>query len=164
MLDGDEVFFSPLPRHEAVLLLPELPSALETVFQPGDGSGGMVIRIELFPESDSGTVRLIGDDPAALAELWDEVRSAGGMGLPRIDPRSYGDLNLKVIPANPVLMGGQPEPGIDYSYRFSNGQLTEARAIGLGVDLVLEVIAQDKYRCETVERLSVLDAMGGPTN
>jgi hypothetical protein len=49
-------------------------------------------------------------------------------------------------------------------YEFVEGSLVEARAVGLNADLVLEVIGRDQYRCETVERMSVLEAMGGPTN
>ena len=163
MLYGDDVFFPLLPRHEAILLLPELPSTLETRYGPGDGSGGMVIRLTLYPESDSGVVRLIGDDSAALAQLWDEVRSAGGMELPRLDSRTYGDLNLEVMPFIPVPREGQGV-GVNYLYEFTEGSLAEARAVGLEADLVLEVVARDGCRCETVERVSVLEAMGGPTD
>lgn len=119
----------------------------------------MAFRLTLYPESDTGLVRLIGDDPAALAQLWDEVLSAGGVELPRLDLRTYGDVGLTVSSFSVIPMDGQA--GNEYRYEFAEGSLVEARALGLSADLVLEVIGRDEYRCETVERLSVLEAMGG---
>jgi hypothetical protein len=118
----------------------------------------------LFPWSNSGTVRLIGDDPVALAELWDEVRSAGRVELPRLDSRSYGDFNLTVGRAGIVPIGGPTEIATHYSYEISNGRLRAASALGPDVDFIVEVVGRDEYRCETVERVSVLEAMDGPTN
>jgi hypothetical protein len=138
-----------------------LPSTLETRFEPGDGSGRMIIRLELRPAADSGIVRLIGDDPHGLAQLWDEVKAAGGVALPRLDPRSYGDIRLAVISAGVFPSSGPFPVGVQYAYEFTNSRLVEATAQGPDADLVVEVLAWDKYRCESVETISVLGAMEG---
>jgi hypothetical protein len=92
--------------------------------------------------------------------LWNEIRSAGGVGIPRLDLRSYGVIGLAVMPAGAGTMNGQLTIGIHYAYEFTNGRLTTARATGPDADLVLEVIARDEYYCETVERFSLLEATG----
>jgi len=173
-LEGDEVFFGPKVRHEAVLRLPALPSNLESRFEPGDGSGRMAIELHLTPLLDSGEVVLIGDDPTALTVLWDEAMSEGGCALQVLDNHTYGDVVLEVYR---TPGSGSPQwsqlgdlPGdiigpayapVRYRYDFSaEGVLTEARAWGPDVDLVIQAVGEDKYRCETVDTVSVVETLG----
>ena len=91
------MFFSPKPRHVASLLHPDLPSSLQTRFEPGDGSGRMAIQLQLVPQTDAGEVVLIGDDPVQVAGLWEEMKGVGGCEMPRLDGRTYGDVVLEVF-------------------------------------------------------------------
>ena len=80
---NDDLFFHETHlRHAASLLLPELPSSLETRFEPGDGSGTMTVELELYPEDDTGVVTLIGNEPERIEALWEEARGNGGWSLP----------------------------------------------------------------------------------
>jgi hypothetical protein len=121
----------------------------------------MVVRLELLPESDSGIVRLVGDDHAALLKLWDEMRASGGVRLPRLGRYAYGDPGLTVMPTLPVWPGEPAGMGPRYSYELVDGRLAAALASGPGVDLLVEVLAWDRYGCKTVERISVADTAHG---
>ena len=51
-----------------------------------------------------------------------------------------------------------------YRYEFVDGHLEGARAFGPDADIVFEVIARDKYHCETNARTSLLEALGAATD
>ena len=173
LIEGDDVFFEPLPRHEALLRLPDLPAEVEMHEVPAKGSGRTTIELHIFPRHDRARVRLVGADVEGLRELWAQMRSAGGIALKRINDRAYGDITLSVSP-NPAGhspvgrgasrgrgAGSSSQPTTRYRYDFVDGQLTGARAFGPDADLVLEVVARDKYHCETVERISLLGVLDG---
>ncbi|MBD3869018.1 MAG: hypothetical protein IFK94_12900 [Acidobacteria bacterium] len=172
-LEGDDYFFEPRVRHEGILILPELPSNLETRFEPGDGSGRMAIELHLVPQTDSGVVILIGDKPSQVKTLWKEIMAGGGCEMPRLDDHTYGDAILKVFrtqgtsPPQWSPINGAPgeivwpmRAPIRYRYDFSeDGVLTEARAWGPDVDLMIDVSAKDKYRCQYGEEISFVETL-----
>jgi hypothetical protein len=172
-LEGADPLLEPESRSEAALLLPPLPTAPFTVHQPGDGSGRSAIELYLVPGEDEGLVVLVGDDEDEMARFWDQALESGGFALPRLDDHSYGDVILDVSRAprsdRPPWseIGDQPgdviaplQSPLRYRYDFMEHRLTEARAWGAGVDLVVESRAQDGGACETVERVSFLENLG----
>ena len=142
-------------------MLPELPSNLETSFEPGDGSGRMTIKLHLKPQTDSGMVVFIGDDPARITALWEEILATGGSEVPRLDDHTYGDVILRVFPTPGLPSPHRPmRAPMRYRYDFSeDGVLTEARAWGPDVDLVIDVSAEDKYHCQYGEEISFVETV-----
>ncbi|MBD3869038.1 MAG: thrombospondin type 3 repeat-containing protein [Acidobacteria bacterium] len=154
----------------AILQLPNLPTQTDTVFEPGDGSDAMEISLKLYPETDSGTVILTGDDRDRLESIWQNALHQGGWSIPRLDAHHFGDLFLQVRrtapsgatglapawnPGNPVGSYG----GIAQSYRYvlNDGILTEALATGTNVDARIQVLAHDDYNgCRTRSSVNFL--------
>jgi hypothetical protein len=167
-LEGDDLFFEPEPRHEALLLLPTLPAALETELVPG-GPGERAIELELLPGAGLGRVRLIAEDPEALVPVWEQALEAGGLALPSRDAHSYGDVGLRVAPLGDAAPGTRPAGGVPgevgdwkgsqrFRYELAGPLLVAAQAEGTGVDLVLEAAARDEESCTFRSAVSSLEA------
>jgi hypothetical protein len=168
-IEGDEEFVKSRYRNDALVTLPELPGTLEVLHEPGDGSGSAAIELHLDPQLGAGVVRLIGDDEEALDALWSDAQQAGGFVPPRLDDRSFGDLQLEVMPL--ARRGG---PGwiadagsrraarllrsapLHYRYELVDGVLDAARARGEGADVTVRALGTDLYRCEYESETSVL--------
>ncbi|MCU0224355.1 MAG: thrombospondin type 3 repeat-containing protein [Acidobacteria bacterium] len=185
-VEGDEALTCPRPRHEAALLLPELPANVEIQHEAAVEPGTIRIELALLPERNAGIVRLASDDPAAAEALWATIAAAGRIALPRFDERSYGELQLDVersgrggstivvgmvdpgVSPGPVAsVGGsrRPAPGaaprIDsFEYRFVDGRLVAARAAGREADLVFAVVGRDPSGCTTDARTSFVETVG----
>jgi hypothetical protein len=171
-VDGDDLFFLPEPRHEAALRLPELPPELEVRHEAGDGSGRVVVWLELAPDLDTGLVRLVADDAAGAEALWETIRTSGEIPLPLLDDHHYGDMILESHPieggshedwravgdsaGNGLATGQAP---IRYRYDLVDGDLVEARAWGPGVDLLFEARAEDDLSCRFGNRISFNEAL-----
>ncbi len=165
-LSGDDAFFTPAPRHRARLLLPTLPAQVEARYARGTPG----IELRLGPGPGAATALLFGPDPQGAARLWEEIRSAAGIDLPRLDDRRYGEMRLSVLadPEGPVGQAaprGSPTPAagrgtgdtgapLRYRYEFEAGRLVEARAWGPGTALVFAASAMDPDGCETETRVT----------
>jgi hypothetical protein len=156
-VEGDDLFFSPEPRHQARLLLPPLPADPIVEPVPG-GPGERAIKLDLLPAADEARVRLIGDDPAALERLWNQARAEGGFPLLRRDAHTYGDLTLAVAVRDVLDAAWQPADvpvgplptstgALRIRYEFTGDVLTAARAEGREADLIVETTADDGEQC-----------------
>jgi hypothetical protein len=138
---------------EAVLRLPDLPGNLTVEFVE---SPARALELHLAPESDQGVVRLFGTDREEMEALWQAIVAAGGVWLPRLDSKSFGDVGLELFDeggAIAPLSGTMGQAGLQlfapYRYRYElDGKLLEsARAVGESVDLLVVVDATDGAGC-----------------
>jgi hypothetical protein len=165
-LDGDDAFFGSPPSHDALALLPELPEDTVVRLLPGDGSGGVTIEIDLFPEVGQAVVRLAGDDPNEVDETWAECLRSGGVALPPLDDRTYGPVGLTVVSSRPVAHALSIAPGHDgimvrpspqarHRYEVDEGRLRAAMAWGMEADLTLAAKGVDALGCEATSEVGL---------
>jgi hypothetical protein len=155
VVDGDPAFFQPAPRHTARLLLPLLAGAPGATY----ASGRPAIELRQARPFGPFTVHLSGPDRDSIDALWRTILDQGGIDLPRLDARAYGDLRLAVLPG-----GGKAAPQ-RYRYEFEDGRLAAAKAWGAGADLRFAVTALDAQGCgsEAAASLAAATVQAGTT-
>lgn len=187
-VEGDDLFLCPRPRHQADLLLPALPSTFDVQHEPAGRPGAIEIELLVVAGKDTGTVRLIADDPEAADALWASLLASRRITVPSGDAQHYAELTLHVdqratggtavVPVFPgpwatsgsvgAIRANRPPGGhagprvTSYAFRFADGRLVGASAAGPAADLSFEVIGRDRVGCDTVSRVSAFEAMGDP--
>ncbi|MDQ7008074.1 MAG: hypothetical protein Q9Q40_12650 [Acidobacteriota bacterium] len=161
--EGDERFFDPERRHHAWLAWPPLGEApiVETV---ASDSAEEVIEIHRGPTTEAW-VRLIGPDPASLAERWETMVAQGGISLAPDGLHDYRplELNLRRERSGGLAVvdpAGRPQGGAGstvYRYTLRDGVLVAATARGPQADHRFHLAGTTAGGCEAEEVLSVFD-------
>jgi hypothetical protein len=148
-VEGDSVFFEPFSRHRGRLLLPPLPSVVETEFVAGDEPGTLAIELAVLQDMDVGYVTLTGSNEDGARRFWDRASRTGGIDLPALGERAYGDVTLDLDAAGGAAAADPVPGGAAHRYRYLvvDGKLRGAAASGPGADLVFEGEGRDDVRC-----------------
>ncbi|ANM31654.1 hypothetical protein ABI59_21965 [Acidobacteria bacterium Mor1] len=165
-LDGDPALFvdeSP----QVALEIPELGPAPEVRFVLDDRTGRTTIDIHV--DGGRREVTLSGADRHDVERLWQEAVDRGGLLLPQIDDRHYGDIELGLRRTTVEGLTGRgtsaghpasPEPPTTrYVYTLSGSTLTAAAGYGSGANHWLRVSAAYDDACEAVQRVSYRESL-----